>query len=235
MQLPVGGCAPMEFKAEAFSADRPTSKTKQFWAGQEPPQPTVREGEAAPENVHEWHSATRTDDWQQLPKMPPPHDTIIVKDKSYFDGTYKESLQRNRFDTKLRHNLDNWARDQELRRQVLDWQASEAHAVDLLAQKEYAQQRTRDRKVERIHLETCSGAYFVRPSDHEVIEGIDEGELAYRTNGETATLLKTLATQVPLDVLHADQMASQAEASQTMSELDAFDRRVGGVADSDDE
>ena len=30
------------------------------------------------------------------------------------------------------------ARDQELRRQVLDWQASEAHAVDLLAQREYA-------------------------------------------------------------------------------------------------
>ena len=225
----------MEFKAEAFSADRPTSKTKGFWAKQAPPQPTLREGEAAPENVHEWHSATRTDEWQQLPQMPPPHDTIIVKDKSYFDGTYKESLQRNRFDTKLRHNLDNWARDQELRRQVLDWQASEAHAVDLLAQKEYAQQRTRDRKVERIHLETCSGAYFVRPSDHEVIEGIDERELAYRTNGETATLLKTLATQVPLDVLQAEQTALQAEASQTLRELDAFDRRVGGVVDSDDE
>ena len=74
----------------------------------------------------------------------------------------------------------------ELRRQVLDWQASEAHAVDLLAQKEYSQQRTRDRKVERIHLETCSGAYFVRPSDNQVIEGIDEDELAYRAFPKTA-------------------------------------------------
>ena len=91
--------------------------------------------------------------------------------------------------------------------------------------------------VERIHLETCSGAYFVRPSDHQVIEGIDEGELAYRTNGETATLLKTLATQVPLDVLHAEQMASMAEANATLNELDAFDARVGGgrADDSDDE
>ena len=68
----------------------------------------------------------------------------------------------------------------------MDWQASEAHAVDLLAQKEYSQQRTRDRKVERIHLETCSGAYFVRPSDNQVIEGIDEDELAYRAFPKTA-------------------------------------------------
>lgn len=79
----------------------------------------------------------------------------------------------------------------ELRRQVLDWQASEAHAVDLLAQKEYSQQRTRDRKVERIHLETCSGAYFVRPSDNQVIEGIDEDELAYRAFPKTAKPLHT--------------------------------------------
>ena len=159
---------------------------------------------------------------------------------------------------------------------MLDWQASEAHAVDLLAQKEYSQQRTRDRKVERIHLETCSGAYFVRPSDNQVIEGIDEDELAYRafpktakplhstpqrhtrawrrgrlrclgtradaglvgagTNGETATLLKTLATQVPLDVLHGMHESVEAEAAATKDELDAFDTQHGGLAaDSDDE
>lgn len=58
---------------------------------------------------------------------------------------------------------------------MLDWQASEAHAVDLLAQRDYAHSRTRDRKVERIHLETCSGAYFVRPSDNEILRSTEIG------------------------------------------------------------
>ena len=102
----------MEFKGEAFSAAKPTNAAKEFWAKEQPEPEPVREGEPEPETVHEWQAATRTDEWQQLPKMPPPHDTIIVKDRSYFDGTFKESLQRNRFDAKLRHNLDNWARDQ---------------------------------------------------------------------------------------------------------------------------
>ena len=56
------------------------------------------------------------------------------------------------------------------------------------------------------------------------------------TNGETATLLKTLATQVPLDVLHGMHESVEAEAAATKDELDAFDTQHGGLAaDSDDE
>jgi hypothetical protein len=235
----------IEFGGSAFTAEAPTSKSKEFWASRQPPPlgdsagtPMAGTGGQPAETAAEWRNATRTDEFQQLPKMPPSHDTIIVKDRSYFDGSYLESLPRNRFDAKLKHNLDNWARDQELRRQVLDWQASEAHAVDLLAQKEYSQARTRDRKVERIHLETCSGAYFVRPSDNQLLEGIDEPSLATRTNAETASLLKTLATQQPLDALRAQRGEVRAEARQTLDELAEFDARMGlGGAgdDSDDE
>ena len=60
--------------------------------------------------VHSWHNETRTDDFQQLPKSEPPHATIVVKNRSYWNGEYKESLKRNRFQSKLKHNLDNWAR-----------------------------------------------------------------------------------------------------------------------------
>ena len=97
--------------------------------------------------------------------------------------------------------------------------------------------RTRDRKVERIHLETCSGAYFVRPSDNQVIEAIDQDALAQRTNGETASLLKTLATQMPLDAVRAAQGAMATEAHATQNEMDRFDQRMGLGAsyDSDDD
>ena len=97
--------------------------------------------------------------------------------------------------------------------------------------------RTRDRKVERIHLETCSGAYFVRPSDNQVIESIDASELAMRTNGETANLLKTLAGQVPLDVIRTEKHAVANEAQETMREMALFDARMGNGAedDSDDD
>ena len=64
----------------------------------------------------------------------------------------------------------------------------------------------------------------------------DAGLVGAGTNGETATLLKTLATQVPLDVLHSMHESVEAEAAATKDELDAFDTQHGGLAaDSDDE
>ena len=238
MAAPLGQSG-MDFAGKPFDAERPTNKAKEFWSDvtkDSTPQGSVG-ADGNSQTLAEWHNSTRTDDFQELPQEAPPHDTIIVKDRAYFDGTFMESLPRHRFDAKLKHNLDNWARDQELRRQVLDWQASEAHAVDLLAQKEYSQMRTRDRKVERIHLETCSGAYFVRPSDNQVIESIDASELAMRTNGETANLLKTLAGQVPLDVIRTEKHAVANEAQETMREMALFDARMGNGAedDSDDD
>lgn len=98
------GKSTTDFAGQPFTREQPTNQAKEFWG-----QVGEQEGGGGG-TVHSWHNETRTDDFQQLPKAEPPHATIVIKNSSYWNGEYKDSLKRNRFQSKLKHNLDNWAR-----------------------------------------------------------------------------------------------------------------------------
>ena len=75
----------------------------------------------------------------------------------------------------------------------------------------------------------------MRPSDNQVLQSTDVDDLGQMTTPETATLLKTLSTQLPLDVMQAQQMQQQHEADAAFDSIAEFERMQGMKNyDSDD-
>ena len=69
-----------EFGGQPFDAARASNPVKDFWAAG-PEGAAATADAAAHPSEHEWHNATRSQDWQALDRREKPTELIVAKDR----------------------------------------------------------------------------------------------------------------------------------------------------------